>query len=79
VIRTQVQLNEEQAQVLKYVAAQRGVSMAEVLRDLIDAHLTKPAGRDRRERAIRAVGRHRSGRHDVSREHDRDLADAFGR
>lgn len=75
-IRTQVQLTEEQANVLKRVAAERGVSMAEVLRELVDAHLTEPPAHERRARAIEVVGRHRSGRHDLSREHDREIAEA---
>jgi Ribbon-helix-helix protein, copG family len=76
-IRTQVQLTEEQANAVKRVAAERGVSMAEVLRELVDAHLMQSTSDDRRERAIRAIGRHHSGRKDVSREHDRELAEAF--
>jgi hypothetical protein len=76
-IRTQVQLTPQQAQAVKHVAAQRGVSMAEVLRRLVDAHLLESPSADRRQRAISAIGRHRSGRKDVSREHDRELAEAF--
>lgn len=53
--------------------------MAEVLRELIDAHLMDSPGSDRHDRAMRAVGRHRSGRQDVSREHDRELAEALTR
>lgn len=76
-IRTQVQLTNEQMRLLKQAAAERGVSMAEVLRELVDTHLTRSPSGDRRARAVRAIGRHHSGRHDVSREHDRDLAQAF--
>jgi len=78
-IRTQVQLTEQQANAVKRVAAERGVSMAEVLRELVDAHLTEPPSNDRRKRALRVIGRHRSGRSDVSREHDREVAEAFAR
>ena len=42
-------------------------------------HLEAGAGADRRQRAIRVIGRHRSGHRNVSREQDRDLADAFAR
>ena len=76
-IRTQVQLTEEQADAVKRVAARRGVSMAEVLRELVDAHLVELTGGDRRERAMRAVGRHHSGCSTVSRDHDRELAEAY--
>lgn len=78
-IRTQVQLTEAQADVVKRVAARRGISMAEVLRELVDAHLVESAESDRRERAMRAVGRHHSGRTTVSRDHDRELAEAYQR
>jgi hypothetical protein len=78
-VRTQVQLTEDQARLVKAAAAARGVSMAEVLRQLVDEHLTKGPGGDRRQRAMQAVGRHRSGRRNVSRDHDRELADAFAR
>ncbi len=77
-IRTQVQLTSAQAEAVKRAAAERGVSMAEVLRELVDSYLLTGPSADRRQRAIRAIGRHRSGRRDVSREHDRELGDAFG-
>ena len=35
-VRTQIQLTEEQAVKLKRMAAERGVSMAEVIRDAVD-------------------------------------------
>jgi hypothetical protein len=77
-IRTQIQLTTDQVDALKRVARERGVSMAEVLRQLVDEHLRTSPSVDPRQRAIRAVGRHHSGRHDVSREHDRELSDAYG-
>ncbi len=78
-IRTQVQLTETQAKAVKQVAAARGISIAEVLRELIDAHLADVDSGDRRSRALLVVGRHRSGRHDVSEQHDRDVIEALGR
>lgn len=77
-IRTQVQLSEEQARALKDTATARGVSIAEVIRQALDEHLGHQAGQFRRQRAIRAIGGYRSGRHDVSVRHDDHLADAFG-
>jgi len=35
-VRTQVQLTEEQAKKVKKIAASRGVSMAEVIRDAVE-------------------------------------------
>lgn len=76
-IRTQVQLSDEQSRALKETAAARGISIAEVIRQALDQHLGGEARESRRERAIRAIGGYRSGRHDVSVRHDDDVADAF--
>ena len=76
-IRTQVQLTPEQAEALKRAAAERGVSMAEVVREAVDRYLASGPAQPRKRHAIQAVGGFRSGRHDVSAEHDRHLADAF--
>jgi hypothetical protein len=75
-IRTQLQLTEEQARALRLVAAQRGVSMAAVVRELIDEALQAPAA-SRTARARSSIGRFASGAHDVAREHDRELERAF--
>ncbi len=80
-IRTQVQLKDEQVRALKELAAARGASMAELIRQSVDAFVLASRGVDeeeRRRRAIAAAGRFRSGRSDVSSEHDRHLAEAFG-
>jgi Arc/MetJ-type ribon-helix-helix transcriptional regulator len=76
-IRTQVQLSEQQARALKEVASARGVSIAEVIRQALDKHLGDQATESRRQRAVQAVGGYRSGRHDVSESHDSHVADAF--
>jgi len=81
-IRTQVQLREEQARMLKKLAAARGVSMAELIRQSVDMFIRSSAGvsvddDERRRRAIAATGRFRSGKSDVSSEHDRHLVEAF--
>jgi hypothetical protein len=75
-IRTQVQLTDEQARMLRRVAAERGVSMAAVIRELVDAGLSAPAS-TRTARARGAIGRFGSGKGTVSRDHDRELDDAF--
>jgi plasmid stability protein len=71
-IRTQVQLTEEQARALRRVAAARGVSMAAVIREVLDEALSTPA-HARSVRARAAIGRFGSGPNTVSREHDREL------
>ena len=75
-VRTQIQLTEAQADALRREAAGRGVSMAEIIRAAVDAHLAG-GGASVRERALRAIGGFRSGRADVSENHDDHLADAF--
>jgi uncharacterized protein (DUF849 family) len=81
-IRTQVQLGEEQMRMLKKLAAARGVSMAELIRQSVDALIRSSTGigiddEERRRRAIAAAGRFRSGMSDVSSEHNRHLIEAF--
>lgn len=77
-VRTQIQLTDEQAASLKRVARDRGVSIAQIIREALDDHLGVPVAESRRERALRVVGRFRSGRPDVSARHDDELSEAFG-
>ena len=72
-----MQLTDQQARALKETAGSRGISIAEVIRQALDQHLVGQATESRRQRAIRAIGGYRSGRHDVSVRHDDHLADAF--
>ena len=76
-IRTQVQLTEEQARALEREAGQRGVSIAEIIRQALDQHLSHEPSDARRQRAMRSIGGYRSGRGDVSADHDAHLAGAF--
>ena len=79
-VRTQIQLTEAQAKALRDAAARQGRSMAELVRDGVEALLRSEAGPSREElkrRAIEALGRFRSGKSDISSEHDRYLAEAF--
>lgn len=81
-IRTQIQLTEEQAQALRAIAAEEGRSMAELIRASVDRSLRDRGyvGREERKRRARAaVGRFRSGLGDLAAEHDRYLDDAFAR
>lgn len=79
-VRTQIQLTEDQAKKVKKIAAHRGVSMAEVIRDAING-VIRPEARtvleDRRKRALDIVGKFRSGKGDVSKRHDAYLAEAL--
>lgn len=83
-VRTQIQLTEEQFAGLKALAAAKGVSMAELIRQGVDLVLklnpTVEAGRGERvRRAIEAAGRFRSGLSDLSTNHDKYLAEALSK
>ena len=78
-IRTQIQLTEEQARQIKRLAAERQVSMAAVIREGVE-HLLRSSGpalsrADRIRRALEATGRFRSGSADGSTRHDEYLAE----
>jgi len=79
-IRTQIQLTEEQSARLKAAAARRGVSVAELIRQSVEALLSRSDERspeELRRRAAQAAGRHRSGVRDVSVRHDDYLNEAY--
>ena len=79
-IRTQVQLTEEQARVLKNLASIRQVSVAELIRQSVDALIRSSReidAEERRRRAIAAAGRFHSGASDISAKHDEYLVEAF--
>ncbi|HEX9373972.1 MAG TPA: ribbon-helix-helix protein, CopG family [Roseiflexaceae bacterium] len=80
-VRTQIQLTEQQARRLKALASRRGVSMAELIRESVDMLLASPEEIDleeRKRRAIAAAGTFRSGLSDLATNHDRYLAEAYG-
>lgn len=79
-IRTQVQLTEEQFAALKAMAAAEGVPMAELIRRGIDLITQVHGGvsrQDRVRRALAAAGRFHSGLGDLARRHDDYLEEAF--
>ena len=79
-VRTQIQLTEEQARRLKEIAHGQHISMAELIRRQVD-ELVKSCevrGRDELiEQAKEACGKYGSGRSDVSEEHDSYLSGDF--
>jgi hypothetical protein len=79
-IRTQVQLREEQMDALRERASESRVSIAELIRQAVDMLLESSGTIDdaeRRRRAIAAAGRFRSDVADVSANHDRYLVQAY--
>jgi hypothetical protein len=79
-VRTQIQLTEKQAKDLKRIAASRHRSVAELIRGAVDNMIKSTALVDieeRRNRALKAIGKFRSGKTDISVRHDDYLAEAF--
>jgi hypothetical protein len=79
-VRTQIQLTEEQAEAVKRLAAQEGRSMADFIRASVDRQLLRSVGvteAERRRRALAAVGRFRAGASDIAEDHDAALDQAF--
>lgn len=76
-VRTQIQLTEEQARALHEKASREATSVAKLIRDAVDASLVAERVAGDRRRALEVVGRFRSGATDVSTEHDRYLAEDF--
>lgn len=81
-VRTQIQLTEDQAKRLKRRAAEEGVSLAELVRRGVEVYLQEKPGasdKERRQRAIQAAGRFSSGRRDLADKHDKYLAETYKR
>jgi len=80
-IRTQIQLTEEQSQEIKSIAEREDLSMAELIRRAVDDWLARygdAVSQAKKERALAVVGRYRSGLSDVAENHDEYLAEAYG-
>jgi Arc/MetJ-type ribon-helix-helix transcriptional regulator len=80
-IRTQIQLSEEQARALRELAARDGRSMADLVRESVDLLLRRrrihsPSRELLVERALAAVGHFRSESGDLGRRHDDYFADS---
>ncbi|HET58267.1 MAG TPA: ribbon-helix-helix protein, CopG family [Deltaproteobacteria bacterium] len=79
-IRTQIQLTDEQARAIKKIAAAKGVSVAEVIRRAVEGVIrsdTRMGTEERQKRALDIVGKFGSGKRDVSKRHDAYLTDAY--
>jgi hypothetical protein len=79
-VRTQIQLTEEQARAIKTIALSRHLSVAELIRRAVDTMIKSSPVADPEEklkRAIEIVGKFSSGKHDIARRHDKYLVDAY--
>ncbi|WP_333656585.1 CopG family transcriptional regulator [Dissulfurispira sp.] len=79
-VRTQIQLTEDQAEALKRLATTRHLSVAELIRQAIDKMIKSAVLVDieeRRRRAIEAAGRFSSGLKNLSEKHDEYFVEAI--
>jgi hypothetical protein len=80
-VRTQVQLTEEQARLLREMSRTGRESMAALIRSAVDQFLLnrKPDRITLYRQASTVVGKYEVGVGDISLEHDRYLDEAFGK
>ena len=84
-VRTQIQLPEDEHRRLRRWARQRGISLSEAVRRCVAEQLTQegtsPTREERVQAALAVCGRYadRSAPSRVAMEHDRHLADAYRR
>ncbi len=79
-IRTQIQLTEEQMKSLKALSSSLGVSVSELIRRSVDNLLNTSdtlSMEEKRQRAATIVGQFRSDKADVSIHHDDYLDDIY--
>ena len=78
-IRTQIQLSEEQSSQLKEMAHESDESMAAIIRKALDQFLLKqqPNRRTLYRQALEIVGKYRAGFPDISMEHHSYLEEEF--
>jgi predicted transcriptional regulator len=78
-VRTQIQLTEEQAARLKEIAHAGNESIASVIRRALDQYLAsqEPDRRSLYRQALTAVGKYTAGAQDISLEHDRILEEEY--
>lgn len=76
--RMQIQFTEAQVATLRRLARRRGISIAALVREATQALIERgDVHAERRAQAREVVGRYASGRHDIAREHDRELGELF--
>jgi hypothetical protein len=76
-VRTQVQFTEDQINALRLLSSQQKKSMADLVRESVDLLLREQQRASVTQRALKAAGRFRSGKRDISANHDDYLAVAY--
>jgi hypothetical protein len=73
-VRTQIQITQEQADVLKRIASREGISVAEVIRralnSVVRTEILPPHREEIKRRAFAAAGCFHSGVRDLATRHD---------
>jgi hypothetical protein len=79
-IRTQIQLTEEQYEAVREMSRSNNESMSAIIRRAVERLILtrKPDRSDLYRKAGEVVGKYRSGKKDISLEHDRYLDEAYG-
>ncbi|MGH4017960.1 MAG: CopG family transcriptional regulator [Pseudonocardiaceae bacterium] len=75
--QTQVSLTEHQLAALRQRAHERGVSIAALVREAVDALLCSDRTGDEATRSLAAVGSYRSNPENVAEDHDRFLDEIY--
>jgi hypothetical protein len=80
-LRTQVQIEEDQMEWLRTNASARGISVSQLIREGIKFYRVHEERLPdiRKKKAMEAIGRFSSGTSDVSARHDDYLADAYAK
>jgi len=79
-IRTQIQLTEKQYKALKELSVRDNISMAGVIREAVECYSTErtiSGSKKKYRKALDAVGKFESGYKDISKNHDKYLAEDF--
>ena len=80
-LRTQIQMEEDQLKWLRAEARARGVSVSQLIREGVALFRAREERfpEDKKKRALSAVGRFSSGVSDVSERHNDYIAEAFSK
>ncbi len=79
--RTQIQLTDAQARMLRELSASTGRSVADLIRESLDRYLQNRPMMDRealRQRALELIGKYQGGAADVAIHHDDYLDEIYG-
>lgn len=78
-VRTQIPLTDDQARAVRELAEREGRSVADIVRECLDARLRSSQGerQEVKQRAVAVTGRFFSGISDLGKNHDQYAAESF--